>query len=114
VLNRLQLLGIYNESVFIFSLRALRAERDIAKYESEIFIKKKIKKRHRRCRSYGVNPFRIFGARDKRGASNAWSYHIWSASVASAATILYILHILHNLCRDYKLELLMLLLLLLQ
>jgi len=104
-------------SVFIFfPTCSTNRERYCAKYESEIFIKKKIKKRHRRCRSYGVgvNPFRIFGARDKRGASNAWSYHIWSASVASAATVLYILHILHNLCRDYKLELLMLLLLLLQ
>ena len=54
VLNQLQPLEIYNENVFIFFLRALRAEmlrRKIWNFYSE-----KIKKRHRRCRRchYGV------------------------------------------------------------
>jgi len=48
VLNRLRLVGIYNESVFIFFLRALWAE--ILRHKiSEIF-----KKRRRRRRRYGV------------------------------------------------------------
>ena len=41
MLNRLQLLGIYNESVFIFSLRALRAERDIMQNTNLKFLLRK-------------------------------------------------------------------------
>jgi len=85
----------YNKSIFIFFLERRYCN---AKYESETFIKKKLRNVVVivvAATEWGKCPFGIFDARVKCGASNTWSYHTWSVSVASAAVV-HILYILHS------------------